>query len=111
MMRLLTPGRLRANEEFMEHLADRQLHQLVETGGCELIADFAAPFTLRVVADLEGVPESDHQLFADRLTKLAADLEHKPPAFLYEQFTPYTKYRRRPPPHALIQAKATPPHP
>src|SRR3546814_15254315 len=95
MMRLLTPGRLRANEEFMEHLADRQLHQLVETGGCELIADFAAPFTLRVVADLEGVPESDHQLFADRLTKLADDPEHKPLAFLYAPFTTFRPYARR----------------
>ena len=29
MMRLLTPGRLRENEEFMERLADRQLDELV----------------------------------------------------------------------------------
>ncbi|HEY9556916.1 MAG TPA: cytochrome P450 [Acidimicrobiales bacterium] len=107
MMRLLTPGRLRANEEFMEHLADRQLHQLVETGGCELIADFAAPFTLRVVADLEGVPESDHQLFADRLTKLADDLEHKPLEFLYEQFTTYIEDRRRSPRDDIMTAMAT----
>src|SRR3546814_11065498 len=85
MMRLLTPGRLRANEEFMEHLADRQLHQLVETGGCELIADFAAPFTLRVVADLEGVPESDHQLFAARPTTLDADPQPKPLQLLSQQ--------------------------
>src|SRR3546814_19330320 len=91
MMRLLTPGRLRANEEFMEHLADRQLHQLVETGGCELIADFAAPFTLRVVADLEGVPESDPTLFADRLNKLADDLEHTPLDLLSQQLTTYTQ--------------------
>src|SRR3546814_16567738 len=67
MMRLLTPGRLRANEEFMEHLADRQLHQLVETGGCALIADLAAPFTLRGVPDLRGVPQSEPQPFPTRL--------------------------------------------
>src|SRR3546814_7672645 len=91
----------------MEHLADRQLHQLVETGGCELIADFAAPFTLRVVADLEGVPESDHQLFADRQTKLADDLEHKPLEFLYEQFTTYIEDRRRSPRDDIMTAMAT----
>ena len=32
MMRLLTPGRLRANEEFMGRLADRQLDELVDAG-------------------------------------------------------------------------------
>ena len=70
MMRLLTPGRLRENEEFMERLADRQLDELVEPGRCEFITEYAAPFTLLVIADLEGVPESDHGLFAERLTKL-----------------------------------------
>src|SRR3546814_17817610 len=35
MMRLLTHGRHRANEELPEKLPDRQLHQLVETGGSE----------------------------------------------------------------------------
>ena len=32
MMRLLTPARLRANEEFMERLADRLLDELVAEG-------------------------------------------------------------------------------
>src|SRR4029079_17056179 len=78
MMRLLTPGRLRANEEFMERLADRQLEELVRAGRCEFISEYAAPFTLLVIADLEGVPESDHGVFRDRLTNLPGELEHKP---------------------------------
>src|SRR3546814_17978115 len=44
MMRLLTPGRLRANEAFMEHLADRQPHPMVQTGGCAPNPDLAPPF-------------------------------------------------------------------
>lgn len=107
MMRLLTPGRLRANEEFMGRLADRQLDELVEAGGCEFISAFAAPFTLLVIADLEGVPESDHGLFTARLTKLPEDLEHKPLEFLYEQFTAYIEDRRRTPRDDIMTAMAT----
>jgi cytochrome P450 len=107
MMRLLTPGRLRANEEFMGRLADRQLDGLVGAGGCEFISAFAAPFTLLVIADLEGVPESDHGLFAARLTKLPEDLEHKPLEFLYEQFTAYIEDRRRTPRDDIMTAMAT----
>lgn len=107
MMRLLTPRRLRENEEFMERQADRQLAELVERGRTEFISDFAGPFTLVVIADLEGVPESDHGLFADRLTKLAGQLEHKPLEFLYEQFTAYIEDRRRTPREDIMTAMAT----
>ncbi len=107
MMRLLTPGRLRANEEFMEQLADRRLQELVEQGGCEFISAFAEPFTLRVIADLEGVPESDHGLFADRLSKGSEALEHKPLEFLYEQFTAYIEDRRRAPRDDIMTAMAS----
>lgn len=107
MMRLLTPGRLRANEEFMERLADRQLDQLVREGRCEFITAYAAPFTLLVIADLEGVPESDHDLFRERLANLPGDLEHKPLEFLYGQFTTYIEDRRRAPRDDIMTAMAT----
>jgi cytochrome P450 len=107
MMRLLTPGRLRANEEFMGRLADRQLEEVVDAGRCEFIASYATPFTLLVIADLEGVPESDHGLFTARLTKLPEDLEHKPLEFLYEQFTAYIEDRRRTPRDDIMTAMAS----
>ena len=91
----------------MGRLADRQLDELVEQGGCEFIGAYAAPFTLLVIADLEGVPESDHGLFADRLTNLPEDLEHKPLEFLYEQFTTYIEDRRREPRDDIMTAMAT----
>ena len=107
MMRLLTPGRLRANEEFMWRLADRQLDELGDRDRCEFISAYAAPFTLLVIADLEGVPESDHGLFVDRLTHLPEDLEHKPLEFLYEQFTTYIEDRRREPRDDIMTAMAS----
>jgi cytochrome P450 len=107
MMRLLTPGRLRANEEFMQRLADRLLDELVDKGRCEFITAYAAPYTLRVVADLEGVPASDHGIFAERLTRLPEDQAHKPLEFLYEQFTAYIEDRRRSPRNDIMTAMAT----
>ena len=107
MMRLLTPARLRANEEFMEQLADRLVDEIVAEGHSEFIGDFAAPYTLRVIADLEGVPEADHGLFAARLSKPPEGLEHKPLEFLYEQFTTYIDDRRRAPRDDIMTAMAT----
>ncbi len=60
LMGLITPKRLKENEEFMWRLADRQLDAVLPSGHCELIDDFAQPYTLLVIADLLGVPESDH---------------------------------------------------
>ena len=60
LMGLITPKRLKENEEFMWRLADRQLDVVLPGGQCEFIDDFAQPYTLLVIADLLGVPEADH---------------------------------------------------
>ena len=60
LMRLITPKRLKENEEFMWRLADRQLDTFLADGRCEYIGQFASPFALLVIADLLGVPEEDH---------------------------------------------------
>ena len=65
LMRLLTPKRLRENEEFMWRLADQQLDEFVATGHCEFIGAFSQPFAMLVVADLLGVPEADHRRFRE----------------------------------------------
>jgi cytochrome P450 len=41
LMRLITPKRLRENEDFMWRYADRQIDEFVEKGECEFIRDFA----------------------------------------------------------------------
>jgi cytochrome P450 len=58
LMKLITPRRLRENEEFMWRLADRQLDELIDRGQCEFIGEFAGPFAMLVIADLLGVPEA-----------------------------------------------------
>jgi cytochrome P450 len=65
LMRLITPKRLKDNEAFMWRLADRQLDEFISDGRCELISAYAQPFAMLVVADLLGVPESDHPRFRE----------------------------------------------
>lgn len=65
LMKLLTPRRLKANEVFMQGLADRQLDQLATRGRCEFIGSYAQPFAMLAVADVLGVPETDHQRFRE----------------------------------------------
>ncbi|MGH9018159.1 MAG: cytochrome P450 [Acidimicrobiales bacterium] len=113
LMRLLTPQRLRANEEFMWRQADRQLDALMGDGAGpgpgtgEFIGGYAEPFTLVVIADLEGVPESDHDRFKQHVSSLPGQMADKPLEFLYDQFMLYIEDRRRAPRHDIMTAMAT----
>ena len=66
LMRLITPKRLKDNEAFMWRLADQQLDEFVgRRAAASSSAAYAQPFAMLVVADLLGVPESEHQRFRD----------------------------------------------
>ena len=98
LMRLITPKRLKENEEFMVVLADRQIDTFHATGVCEYLGQYANPYTLLVVADLLGVPEEDQPQFLERLSKKEhLSLEHSPLSYLWEQFTTYIEDRRAEP--------------
>ena len=108
LMRLITPKRLRENEEFMWRLADRQIDEFLARDDGEFIGGYGRPFAMLVVADLLGVPERDHELFRARLgagpgegtgTVGSTDdeLAHNPLEFLYAQFSAYVEDRRRDP--------------
>jgi cytochrome P450 family 150 subfamily A5 len=108
LMRLLTPKRLRENEDFMWRRADGQIDTYVDRGEFELIGDFAGPFTLYVIADLLGVPESEHETFREELqgghhpersigSTGSGSMGHSPLEFLYDRFSTYIEDRRREP--------------
>jgi cytochrome P450 len=114
--RLITPKRLKENEEFMWTLANRHIDEFVDRGECEFIRDYASPFTLLVIADLLGVPESEHQRFREELqgdhkpaeTRDAdGTIKHKPLEFLYERFTNFIEERRREPQNDVMTGLAT----
>jgi cytochrome P450 len=107
MMRLITPKRLKENEEFMWRFADGLIDAFVDAGSCEFVGQYAEPFTRIVVADLEGVPEEDHSLFHDHLSAGHDAIEHKPLEFLYDTFTAYIEDRRRNPRNDILTGLAT----
>lgn len=119
LMRLLTPRRLKENEESMWRLADRQLDRVIPAGRFEVLHGFAQPFALLVIADLLGVPEEDHREFKAQL-----GVEHPDPgmggthtqsldplAFLFDTFSAYVTDRRRTPRHDVLTHMATATYP
>lgn len=118
LMRLITPKRLKENEEFMWRLADEQLDRFLEGGSNEYINGFATPFAMLVIADLLGVPEEDHDRFREKLLHQAEEtggigstgddhLKHSPLEYLYQEFTTYVEARRREPRSDVLTGLAT----
>ncbi len=104
LSRLITPKRLKENEDFMWRLADQQLDTFIGNGRAEFLADYAKPFSLLVVADLLGVPVEDHQEFKavfalETVGELGkeAPTTHNPLQWLNEKFHAYIEDRRRSP--------------
>jgi cytochrome P450 len=105
VMRLLTPKRLKENEEFMWSLADRQIDEFVGAGSCEFIGAYTQPFAMLVVADILGVPEADHQQFREFFGLSAspgaiggdADIGLNALGGLDDWFAQYIEERRREP--------------
>jgi cytochrome P450 len=104
MNKLITPKRLKENEEFMWRLADQQLDTFIERGSCEFLADYAKPFSLLVIADLLGVPTEDHDEFkAAFALQIVGELgkeaptSHDPLKWLNDKFHAYIEERRREP--------------
>ncbi len=119
LMRLITPKRLKENEDAMWALADRMLDTFLAPGEGDVIADFAGPFTLYVIADLLGVPEADQEEFLDALQRNprhegpgvgstdGESMGHNPIEFLYGKFSAYIEDRRREPRNDVLTAMAT----
>ncbi|BBY14997.1 cytochrome P450 [Mycolicibacterium litorale] len=121
LSRLLTPKRLKENEDFMWRLADRHIDEFIADGRCEFLAAYAKPFSLLVVADLLGVPEEDHEEFreafgAERPGSRIGSLDHEtisvnPLAWADEKFGQYIEDRRRNPREDVLTSIATAKYP
>lgn len=116
MMRLITPKRLKENEDAMWQLADGVLDDFLAPGKGEFIKGFASPFTLLVIADLLGIPPEDRNAFVDGISQNSGggvgstgdeSLSHSPLEFLYGQFEAYIEDRRRNPREDVLTGMAT----
>ena len=104
LMRQLTPKRLKENEDFVWRLADRQVDELMGGDEAELMTGYANPFAMFVIADLLGVPESDHEEFRTALSRqnggggvgsTKSEMPQNPLEWLYDRFSRYIEDRRR----------------
>ncbi|OMC31892.1 cytochrome [Mycobacterium sp. GA-1841] len=115
--RLLTPKRLKENEDFMWRLADQCLDDFISDGKCEFLSAYAKPFSLLVIADMLGVPEEDHEEFRTvlgaprpgaQVGSLDGDLvASNPLEWLDEKFIRYLEDRRKEPRDDVLTALAT----
>lgn len=121
LARLLTPKRLKENEDFMWRIADRHIDEFIAAGKCEFLASYAKPFSLLVVADLLGVPEEDHPQFREAFgaevpgTRIGS-LNHEaiaanPLAWADEKFSEYIQDRRDNPRDDVLTSIATATYP
>lgn len=111
LMSLITPKRLKENEDFMWELADQQIDTFISRGECEFMDDFAQPFAVLVVSDLLGVPVEDQIKFRQQIlrneqasggvvvggTKDGEEVHHTPLEWLYGAFSAYIEDRRKNP--------------
>lgn len=120
LMALITPKRLKENEEFMWKLADQQIDTFLSQGECEFMAAFAQPFAVLVVSDLLGVPAEDRIKFRQQLIRQEQEgagiggvedreAHHSPLEWLYSTFSTYIEDRRLNPREDVLSglAKAT----
>lgn len=65
---IITPKRLKENEDVLWGLADQQIETFAGRGGFEVVTDYGKPFSALAIADLLGVPSEDR----DEVAGLAA---------------------------------------
>jgi cytochrome P450 len=113
MMRLLTPRRLKDNEEFIWRAAAEEIERIAQHGECEFLGDFAQPFSMLVIADLLGIPQSDRPGLRERVLAkgspgvVGQGLQGSHLQYLEEFFTQYIEDRRREPRNDVLTQMAT----
>jgi cytochrome P450 len=122
LSKLLTPRRLKENEDFMWQLVDTQLDEFFANGHCEFLSEFARPFATLAITDLLGVPEEDRSEFrralgaekpaGNRVGALDGEaVGLNPLEYLDDKFSGYISERRREPRGDVLSGMASATYP
>ena len=120
MTSLFVPSRLKANQAYMEELAEQTVRDVVARGKCELIQDVAVPYVTLVIADLLGVPADDRESFREVIAAGPPpgniDAEERPHSdsildHLAQHFVGYVQDRRANPRSDVLTQLATAKYP
>lgn len=57
-----TPLRVKSIEQSIEEVVDRVIGRVSGTGGCDFVAEIAAPFPLEIICAMMGVPASQYDM-------------------------------------------------
>jgi cytochrome P450 len=120
--KLLTPRRLKENEDYMWQLVDSQLDQVMPNGRCEFLSEYAKPFATSAIIDLLGVPAEDRPEFLAALGAERPDgnqvgaldgapVGRDPLQYLDDRFAGYIAERRREPREDVLSGMATATYP
>jgi len=98
LLTALSPAAIADAEPYIRALAEDVVGRFASTGRADLVTDFAVPLPSKVIANMLGVPESDHDRFhawtADMVEDKASspggqrtrtDTEHEFNAYILEQ--------------------------
>jgi len=122
LSKLLTPRRLKENEDFMWRLVDTQLDEFIASGKCEFLSEYARPFATLAIADLLGVPAEDRAEFrralgaekpaGNRVGALDGEpVGLNPLQYLDDKFSGYIAERRREPRGDVLSGMASATYP
>lgn len=121
LSKLLTPKRLKENEDYMWQLVDHQLDEFIANSRCEFLSEYARPFATLAITDLLGVPEGDRDEIREALGAGqpkggvgALDGEPvglNPLQYLDDKFSAYLAERRREPRDDVLTTMATATYP
>ena len=117
LSKLLTPRRLKENEDYMWKLVDSSIDAIIDKGRCEFLTEYAKPFATSAIIDLLGVPAEDRPEF---LAALGAErpegnrvgaLDGEPVGldplqYLDDKFVGYLAERRRAPQDDVLSGMA-----
>ncbi|MEZ0367169.1 cytochrome P450 [Mycobacterium sp. pUA109] len=120
--KLLTPRRLKENEDYMWQLVDHQLDEFIANGRCEFLAEYAKPFATLAITDLLGVPEEDRAEIrlalgagkrpGSRVGALNGEpVGLNPLQYLDDKFSAYIAERRREPRGDVLSSMAAATYP
>jgi cytochrome P450 len=100
--RLITPKRLKQNEDYLRGLTDRLIDAFIDRGRCEIVSEYAHAASTLVIADLLGVPHDERDqllvLLGAPPTQIEGDPEFKvgsdPLVHLHDRFLGYLRERQ-----------------
>ena len=105
LMRILTPQRVKENEQYLYGLSDRLLDNLLGREVCNLVPEFAHAVTTYAISDIMGIPLEDRaellQLIGAPPSQVDGDAVHKigpdPLQFMRPRFEHYLRERQENP--------------